>query len=64
LTQSVGLAEPAILALAEKKQLHLTPRPINPALRAIRDVTSVALQFQMVVSNRVALLRRIADRLE
>src|SRR5215475_14909154 len=30
----------------------------------IRDVTSVALQFQMVVSNRVALLRRIADRLE
>jgi len=63
LTQSVGLAEPAVLALAEKKQLHLTPRPINPALGAIWDA-SVALQFQMVVSNRAALLRRIADRLE
>ncbi|HKD25630.1 MAG TPA: hypothetical protein VKC66_06910 [Xanthobacteraceae bacterium] len=64
MTQSVGLAEPVILALAEKKQLHLTPRPINPALRAFRDVTAVALHFQMVVPNRAALLRRIADRLE
>jgi hypothetical protein len=59
--QNLGLAGPITRALAEKEHLHIKAMP---ALRVIQDMTSAALHFQMVVSNRAAPVRRIADRLE